>query len=145
MATLLYLIFGMMAVTSVQIDVVYYYYLRSRAAYLEDIRIETTFNSRRRKIWRVIITLGGLVFLYLAGRSSLDTMPEQFPLIVSVICGFILWVILLNISTKVFLTSRESIKAEALALAFIIPLALIGLFCIMAHMYPSINSIINRF
>lgn len=144
MAPILFLAFGMMAVTSVQIDAVYYYYLRSRASYPWDTSVESLFNNRSRKIWRALITLGGLVLLYLAGWSSLDTTPAQFPVFAPVIAAFLLWIVLLRIAMQVFLTSRGPIRATALALACIIPLGLIVLCCVIAFLFPVLHSVFNN-
>lgn len=143
MCSIIFLILGMVVLTSVQNDTVYYPYFMSGAGtvYTPVVLIQAPL---KRKMWRLCFTLVGLGLLFLALRSSLTDMPEMYPRIAAVIAGFIIWIILLRISFRVFLNSRTQVKGATFACAFMIPLALLGLLCVIAYMFPRLDLVINN-
>ncbi len=144
MTTIIFLILGMVVLTSVHIDVVYYPFFMSRAGteYTPAVFIQT---SLKRKMWRLFFTLAGLGLLFLAANICWVDMPDMYHRIVALIIAFVLWIILLRVSFRVFLKTRAQAKAATFACAFMIPLALVGLLCVMAYIYPGIEMSINTF
>lgn len=138
MTTLIFLLFGIIAMTLVQIDVVHYRYLKSRTPLPDSIRIDMMFNSPRRKFLRVVVTLLGLGLLFLSVRSCLENTPaEQYPMLLSIILTFILWIVVLHIFIKFVLKPNRPLTATSISLTFILPLVLIGLVYVIAHIFPN--------
>lgn len=143
MTAIIFLILGMIVLTSVQIEAVYYPFFMSRAGteYTPAVLIQSSF---KRKMWRLGFTLAGLGLLFLATHSCLAEMPDMYHRIVALTIAFVLWIILLRVSFRVFLNTRAQAKAATFACAFMIPLALVGLLCVMAYVYPGIDMIFNK-
>lgn len=143
MRTILLLLFGMLVITSVQIDAICYSYIMSRSSHIRT-PFNLVFTPFKRRVWRLVFSLAGLWLLFMAARSSLREMSEYFPQVVSLIGGFLLWIGLVRISTKFFLRSPGGVGAGSIAMTFILPLVLVSLICVSASLYPGIYSIINK-
>lgn len=142
--SILFLTLGIACILLAQIDVIYFRYVKGCLGFNDfamSIRIDNMINTVGHKIWLVFLTILGLAALFISARISVATI--QFPLILSFIFGFILWIILLQFSLKLMISAGPRPSICSIIIAFALPLILIALVGIMPIIFPEISMKVN--